>query len=176
MQYSVELFFNVEADAAVKKAWWGLAATAESEYMLHNGIGPHIALAITSEKPDLKRLTERLAKLAGSIEAENLKPAGIVCFTPESPVISIEFVKNAFLKKLHSQVLKVFAELGVANDPYYEGLRWRPHCTLARQFPPARRKQVMDVARTFEWKNPFRPARLALISYPPTIFLWSVNL
>jgi len=168
MRYGIELHFDKVSTSVVKEVWSQLAVVSQSDYMVSNGIYPHISLAVLDNISEPEQLREMLEVLSQEILPEPLKDTGIAYFESQKPVVYLGFTKGGFLSSIHAGVEGVLETLGVTNHEYYQQNTWTPHCTLGMEFGAEKLDAVVSMAKTIEWNVPFCVDEIRLTAYSPT--------
>lgn len=175
MPWSIELFFEPAANTILQAAWRTLAGPAGSDYVLQNGVHPHVALAVFDELPagaGADAFTAALSAFALQCRPPVMRVKGVGRF-PASRVIYLGIAREPALLRLHSEVTALLSAHDRTAHTYYRADRWVPHCTLAQQVPPDRLDRLERIARDHPWPTTLRADRLALVSFPPTRVVWS---
>ena len=170
MPYSVELFFDPVTSQAVGAAWRDLALPARGDYMVRNGVYPHVALAVLEDGVDVARLRAALSDLAERLPSLSLEFQKVGCFPNTAGAVYLGFEKNAALGVAHSQVAMVLEQVGLTNHELYRADMWVPHCTLA-MYCQNHCEEVSGAAGQRDWNLPFIAEKLALVQHPPTALL-----
>jgi len=170
MLFSIELCFDDETAEGVRRCWQNLANTAESDYMEVHGIYPHVALSVFDADND--SLAEAVfEECRGRIDPFRLDPCGIGSFSEETAVVFIGFAASPSLLSAHEATARALSKMGIDAHSYYRRENWRPHCTLAMNFPRSHLAKAQAMASTFDLNLPYRISDLALVSFPPTRLL-----
>lgn len=134
--------------------------------MLQNGVYPHVALAVMeSLNPELEK---DLIQIAEVLSPFPLSPSDIASFQTDPTVVYSGFKRIGALEKVHVDVLQAMAKACVKCHDYYTVERWKPHCTLAMQFPLALAKQTIEAAKAQIPTLPYVVESMGVIMYPPT--------
>jgi 2'-5' RNA ligase len=169
MPLSLELLFDKKTSSAIAKAWALLAPVAASDYVLQNGVHPHVALVVVEVCSSQEALAQATAAVAETAHPIRLTMSGISSFSGSEAVAYVGFEKSPDLVALHERATTAVSQLGLCNHVHYRPRNWVPHCTLAQQVAPSRLQGVLTAAATFSWALPFQVHRLALVEYPPTM-------
>ncbi len=170
MLFSIELLFDDETAEGLRRCWRSLATVAESDYMLSHGVYPHVSLSVF-EADDPSMAEEAFAGCAGKIVSFQLEARGVGSFSEEREVVFIGFSLSERLFSAHEVCAQSLSKLGIVPFPYYRKDAWKPHCTLAMNFPSSRQKEVQAAASACELHLPYRVSDLALVAFPPTRLL-----
>ena len=173
MPYAIEILLDEVSASMVREVWSRLAEVAGGDYILRNGVYPHVAIAVLDDLGEPVRLQDMLGSLAQGVQPASLRQTGIAYFQSQRPVVYLGFARTGFLERLHAQVQVVLTSHGLSNNEYYQWNQWQPHCTLAMEFEAENLEAVAATAKAVEWNVPFRAAALGMIEYPPTKLTWS---
>lgn len=156
ISHTLELFFDAEADAAVRDLWRRLdeAGVPSMATRGHRGHRPHVTLAMAGTIPPAARrsLRDELATL--SIPDLWLYTLGT--FPGEESVLLLGAVVDTELLAVHTAVHDALA--GRVREPsaYYFPGAWVPHCTLAQGITPS------QLSTGFAALQPTTPIRAAV--------------
>jgi 2'-5' RNA ligase superfamily len=131
MAHAIEMFFDEQADAAVRALWQqlataGLPSLATRTHRRHR---PHVSLTVT-ESLDQADLAPVRSALAGPLPAVLLD--ALATFPGSEGALFLATVVTADLLTLHTRVHQALSGQPVTHWPYYLPGRWVPHCTLAQ--------------------------------------------
>lgn len=137
MAHSVELFFDSEADEAVRSLWQGLerAGVPSLASRTHRRHRPHVTFAMAGSIP--QRTVEALRRDLAPLALPNLWLYTLGTFPTRENALWLGAVVDAELLAVHSAVHDVLA--GAVKQPFafYLPGSWIPHCTLAQDLTPA---------------------------------------
>jgi 2'-5' RNA ligase len=134
MPYAVELYFNPQAETAVRHIWQTFAAAGRLSPMLESGYRPHVSLAVyDSEELNIVELQEALFAYAGELAPFPLQLSHIGIFPAAEGVLYLGVSVTQELLDFHARFHNAVASLVPVLRPYYQVGRWVPHCTLAYQ-------------------------------------------
>jgi hypothetical protein len=170
MPYSIELFFDDATSTAISAAWKAMADVTESAYMVRNGVRPHIALAVMESFDD--RICGPLTALAGETSAFSVAMSGVESFGTDPWVVFVGFACHGRLDAVHRRVQAVLSDLHSECHPHYTVGRWKPHCTLAMEFPKCRLSEAIAGTATMNLRLPYIVRYLGIVEYPPTRITW----
>lgn len=129
--YAIELFFDEQADTAVRRLWHRLAASGlpSLETLGHGRHRPHVSLTVLETAPppavvDVRRLPALRFSTLGTFDGGG----GVLFLAP---------VVTAPLLAVHARLDDVLREQGIVRWPHYLPGSWVPHCTLAMNLTPA---------------------------------------
>ena len=173
MPFSIELFFDDKTSEAVRNAWHVLKDVCGSDYMIQNGVYPHVSLSVF-EAEDAAQAQRVFARCAKNIIPFHLTPSGIDCFLGEK-VVFMGFDLDAALVAAHDEITRALNDENLVSNPYYRRHAWRPHCTLAMQIDPNHAEKTVATAAVLSWDWPYQAEAMALVSFPPTRLLLSTS-
>lgn len=130
MPYAVEMFFDKESDAQIRKIWRSLKESGISSWMEDSGSVPHVTLSVFGEL-DADEADRRLASFAEKVSGFPLVFASIGAFPTDEGVLFLAPVVTGELLRVHNAFHDFFADLREYQWPYYLPDSWVPHCTLA---------------------------------------------
>jgi 2'-5' RNA ligase len=137
MAHALELFFDAEADAAVRALWRRLDAAGVPSLAghTHRRHRPHVSLAVAGTIPTRTRETLR-ADLA-LLWPPSLWLYTLGTFPTEQNALFLGAVVDTELLAVHSAAHDTLA--GAVRQPwaYYLPGAWVPHCTLAEDLTAA---------------------------------------
>ena len=157
MPFSIELRFDPTSEDRIRRIWENAAIWHGSNYLLENGVIPHVALLVGDSR--LKDVFAKLEAPSGVIflSGTGFFGEGEVAFLPAEIPESI----RGFQRAAHQIAL----DAGAAPDPHYAPEVWIPHCTIAmncrnRRGEPFANHEIMATIH-----------RLILVEYPPTMLV-----
>jgi 2'-5' RNA ligase len=166
MPYSVELFFDPVTSDAIQAMWKGLASVTGSDYMVKNGVYPHVALTVMeSNCPELEKFVSEIALKTQPISME---PTKIDSFHASPDVVFLGMKKDEKLMKLHADVYGVVERYGLKCQEYYTPEKWIPHCTLAMEFDPKFTSAAIKKAASELINLHLFATSIGIVSFPPT--------
>ena len=129
--YAITIGFDNDTTKTIQGVINRIAETANNDYMISNGIEPHITIgAFMAEKE--KPIIEILDIVAEELRAEKVLFEGIESFSPN--VVYISPRKNDYLSSLNQMINeKLLGLFAAADHEYYMPQNWVPHCALAVQ-------------------------------------------
>ncbi|MUL74726.1 2'-5' RNA ligase family protein [Mycolicibacterium sp. CBMA 226] len=142
MVHSVELLFDLDTEAVIRRAWdalrdAGIAAQPPAAR-------PHTTLVVADEIDDA--VLPELAALAGRFPFQARIGAALV-FGRTAAILTRLVVPSAELLDLHADVCRRSApHLRPGPMPHTEPGDWTPHVTLARRVPPDRLARALGMA------------------------------
>nr|WP_209707927.1 2'-5' RNA ligase family protein [Crossiella equi] len=153
---ALELFFDPEADTAVRGLWRALesAGVPSLATLGHRRHQPHISLALAASIPARTRAELRgdLALLA----MPGLWLHNVGAFATSENVLMLAAVVDAELLAVHSAVHDVLAGKVKHPSAYYLPGSWVPHCTLAQGVTTA------ELTAGFAAVQPYEPIRASV--------------
>jgi hypothetical protein len=131
MAHAIEMFFDGQADAEVRRIWQALAGAGLPSLAIrtHRRHRPHVSLTVC-DSPDGADLTRLRAVLAGRHPVLRLYVLGT--FPGSGGVLFLGVPVTTSLVALHAQVHEALAGQPVTHWPYYLPGNWVPHCGLAQ--------------------------------------------
>jgi len=161
MPYSIEFRFNEEAENLIKKIWKDASVFYGTNYLLENGVIPHVALLVGNKR--LKRVFHSLEVPRGKFEFNKINFFASGKITYLGSCISSEIV--AYHKKLYDLACSCECEI----DSYYAPTKWVPHLTVAQDCTQnlMKRQEMPNLSATIK--------SIILVCYPPTQVLAETN-
>lgn len=138
MVHSVELLFDPDTDAAVRRIWDDLDAAGIRSQSANRSPSnrPHVTLTVAEEMAD--GVDEALRPLLGMLPFDGLIGAPML-FGARALILVRLLVPSAPLLDLHREVDRVCRpHIPGAALPHTAPGQWTPHVTLARRVPPER--------------------------------------
>lgn len=136
MVHSVELLFDPDTDAAVRRIWDDLSAAGVRSQAANRSPSnrPHVTLTVAEDMAD--GVDEALRPLLGMLPFDGLIGAPML-FGARALVLVRLLVPSAPLLDLHREVDRVCRPfVDGAPLPHTAAGQWTPHVTLARRVPP----------------------------------------
>lgn len=132
MANALEMFFDDDAEAAVRDLWRtldsiGVPSLATKTHRKHR---PHVTLAVAGSVPAGTR--KQLRSEFSLLSIPDLWLYTLGTFPGEEPVLLIGAVVDTELLAVHSAVHDVLAGKVTNPSAYYFPGGWVPHCTLAQ--------------------------------------------
>jgi 2'-5' RNA ligase len=151
--HALELFFDDEADTAVRALWHrlelgGVPSMASRTHRRHR---PHVTFALAGSIPRPAR--EALRRDLSLLALPNLWLYTLATFPTTENALWLGAVADTELLAVHSAVHDVLA--GRVREPsaYYLPGAWVPHCALAQGVTP------VELATGFATLHPVQPIR-----------------
>jgi hypothetical protein len=157
MPYSIEVRFDQQTESKILSIWQDAARFYGSDYILKNGVIPHIALLVGDSQ--LEKIFPKVEVPSGLIRL-----SGILFFA-DGLVSYLKAEVPQSIIDLQKLIYQLALESGSVIDSNYSLEHWIPHCTIAQNCT-SHQKQVMR-SYTFE----ARIKSLILVQYSPTILL-----
>lgn len=126
MSYSIELYMDKEASAAITKIHSILEKNGIS---IDEGMEPHVSLCIYGNLP-IEKFKDELRLFARKIEPFEVSFFSIDAFKTEKPVIFLAPKITPELLDAHLQFHDNFSKYSNSVYEYYKPKVWIPHCTL----------------------------------------------
>lgn len=137
MAYAIELFFDKQADTAVRRLWHRLAASGlpSLETLGHCRHRPHVTLTVleTAQLPAVPDVEDLLDVRRVPL----LRFSALGTFGDGGGVLFLAPVVTAPLLAVHARLNDVLQEQGIVQWTHYLPGSWVPHCTLAMDLTPA---------------------------------------
>jgi len=157
MPYSIELRFDESAEAEIKQVWKKAAKFFGTDYLLQNGVIPHIALLVGDET--LAGVYDQLMPPVANIELDGLQ------FFAAGDVAYLSAKVGTLILKWHQAIYELAMEANCPIDAFYTPAKWIPHCTVAQGC-------TLNKMKPFSTDKISAPiASLILVKYPPTRLL-----
>lgn len=142
MVHSVELLFDLDTEAVIRRAWDDLRAagiTAQPP-----AARPHTTLTVADQIDDA--VLPVLAGLSGRFPF-GVRIGAALVFGRSAGILARLVVPSAELLDLHAEVCRLSApHLRPGPMPHTEPGDWTPHVTLARRVPPDRLARALGIA------------------------------
>jgi len=149
--HAIEMFFDDEADAAVRRLWRRLADAGlpSLETRSHRRHRPHVSLTVT-ESVDAADLAPLKSVLAG--RRPTLSLYSLAVFPGGGGVILLAVPVTAELLSFHAEVHRSLTGQPVEHWSHYLPGHWVPHCTLAQDeaMTPAEAGRAITVLDGYE--------------------------
>ncbi len=130
MGFAVELYFNPELEAALRRLRERLTRAGVTPTLDALGDRPHVSLAVFDDV-DVARLTPELAAFAAQTPAFPVAFASVGAFPTAEGVVFLAPVMTETLMQVHRDFHRRLAALGIPCNPYYAPDAWVPHSTIA---------------------------------------------
>jgi 2'-5' RNA ligase len=136
MAHSVELFFDGEADGAVRSLWRRLeqAGVPSLASRTHRRHRPHVTFAMAASIPP--RTVQALRRDLRPLSLPNLWLYTLGTFPTRENGLWLGAVVDAELLAVHSAVHDVLAGAVKHPSAFYLPGSWIPHCALAQELTP----------------------------------------
>jgi hypothetical protein len=154
--HALELFFDAEADAAVRALWQrlelgGVPSMASRTHRRHR---PQVTFAMAGSIPRPAR--DALRKDLSRLALPNLWLYTLAAFPTTENALLLGAVVDTELLAVHSAVHDVLAGRVRQPSAYYLPGAWIPHCALAQGITP------VELATGFAALHPVQPVRAAV--------------
>lgn len=136
MVHSVEVLFDRDTDAAVRRIWEGLSGAGIRSQAANSSPTnrPHVTLTVAEDMA--AGVNDALRVLLDMLPFDGLIGAPML-FGARSLILVRSFVPSAPLLELHREADRVCRPyLAGAPLPHTAPGQWTPHVTLARRVPP----------------------------------------
>ena len=138
MAYALEIFFDAQTDAAIRRLWDQLERAGVPTLLTasHQRHDPHVTLAVGEERP---KVGDDLVSALKPLPGRTLDFPVLGLFPGDAAVLFLGAKVTAPLLAAHANVhaaIEGANELGVTGDAdkmgaLYKPGAWVPHCTLA---------------------------------------------
>lgn len=156
MAHALEMFFDDDADAAIRALWQRLdnAGVPSLAVRSHRRHRPHVSLAVAGAVP--VRTRDALRAELALLTLPSLWLYSLGTFLTEQNVLFLGAVVDAELLAVHSAAHDVLA--GRTSQPWalYLPGAWVPHCTLAQDLTAG------QLAAGFTALHPVTPVRATI--------------
>ncbi|RCW40152.1 2'-5' RNA ligase superfamily protein [Halopolyspora algeriensis] len=156
MAQALDLFFDAEADAAVRALWQRLddAGIPSMAARTHRRHRPHVTLAMGASIPPSARKAVRTELEALSLPDLWLYTLGT--FPAEESVLLLGAITDTEILAVHSAAHDALTGKVTQPSAYYLPGAWIPHCTLARGITRS------ELSAGFAALHPAEPVRAAV--------------
>ncbi len=131
MGYAIELFYDDEAEQAVRKVWDGIGTALGKRSLSELGARPHVSLAVYGDDLDTTGFPEQLLEFARSIDPFDFTLSSLGTFPGQERVVFLAPVVTRRLLTVHARFHEVFSKHDNVGMGYYLPGNWVPHCTVA---------------------------------------------
>lgn len=146
MPLAIELFFDAQADAAVRSLWTALAREGVCDAMVTSQARPHVSLSVFDDlkESELTRILARFVaahpKIFLNLAAQGRFPQSEVTFLAPKPSIKLLSMQQW----LHTELVRA----GAVVSPHYLPSAWVPHCTLTTRASAAATEKLTRILDT----------------------------
>ena len=132
MPYAVELFFDPQAETAVRATWQALHQAGLPTPSDPAAARPHVSLGVfDNDQLSEQALGQILTNFARKIKAIPLLMQNVGIFPTAESVLFLGVTVTQELLELHTTFQTAFAADISDLRPYYQTGKWVPHCTLS---------------------------------------------
>ena len=150
MGYAIEMYFDDEADRAIRTIWQQLIEAGIFCFPSIVNARPHVSLAVF-EQVDPALLAPLIERYVATFAPLSLQFSSVGSFPGSEGVVFLAPVVSQTLLTRHAELHAQLSQIeGVQRDYYLPG-RWVPHCTLAINLPPAQIPHAFEVVRECDW-------------------------
>ena len=176
MGYAIELFYDDEAEQAVRDIWDGIAAELGKTSLSDHGARPHVSLAVYTDDLDMTGVQENLLKFAQSIDPFDFCLRSLSAFTRQEGVVYLAPVVTEQLLSVHERFHEAFAQHKDSVVAHYQPGNWIPHCTVAIDLVPAEIQKAVGYCREAFTPISGRFQEIGLIEFRPVKELFTCKL
>jgi len=145
MPYAIEMFFDEDSDAGIRRIWRQLAEENVAPHLAGCGSRPHVSLAVY-EKLDRAAAEPRLKSFADNLAPFPVMMWNLGLFSSPAVVFYAPQVTQELLA-LHTRFHDHFKDVGEGPAEYYLPGRWVPHCALAVHVEPEQFSRVVEICQ-----------------------------
>jgi len=175
MPYAVELFFNTECEAAIRRIWHDLADAGVESTMLDIRSRPHLTLAVF-EEVQLDEMCGGLDHFGRDISPFPVFFSSVGFFPTERGIVFLAAGATPTLLETHAGFYRRFGDLGSGAWRIYLPGRWVPHSTLATDVADELVPKAVSVARRAALPIEGTVRELAVVSFRPVDYLYTCPL
>ncbi len=154
MPHSIELRFDEATESEIKTLWDFAADFYCTDYVLRNGIIPHVALLVGND--NLQNVFDELSPPIGDVRLHGLG------FFSGGEVAYLHAKIDDQLASYHRLTYDAALQADCAIYEYYVPNQWIPHCTIA-QYCTMNKQVTFPVVEILAGIK-----SLILVEYPPT--------
>lgn len=165
MAYAVELYFDPEADARVRRIWSAIADAGLPQPMLNDVFSPHVTLGVCDQL-DLSTFARPLQEFCATTTPLPMALDHIGIFNTTEGVIFFAPTVTQALLELHIKFHDLFAQFAqYASNRwrYYLPGVWAPHCTLAFKLDANQLGQALRIAMQVQLPITLEARRLCIV-------------
>ncbi|VFQ44822.1 2'-5' RNA ligase family protein [Desulfoluna butyratoxydans] len=146
MGYSIELYFDPDFEAAIRRVWDVLAASGVPSVLQQIGGRPHLSLAVLSSIDEAVILGLAKAYAKECFRFPITFPA-ISLIPGEQHTVILSPVPNRPLLDMQQRLYSLLD--GCAHPPFHRYIpgRWLPHCTLSKELSGPDAMKTMELCR-----------------------------
>ena len=173
MPFAVELYFDEESDAAVRKLWRALS-DAGVPSLDGTPYRPHVSLSVCDEVsvPEFDGL---LKDWVPSLPRVTLELSHLGRF-PETQVVFLGVAPTKELVEAQEACHLLLNRISHSVWDHYKPGQWVPHCTLGMPIPDESVSVALEVSRAFELPIPATTVEVGLVEVPSGDILGSYSL
>jgi 2'-5' RNA ligase len=166
MPYAIELYFDPDAERAIREFRQSLIGLGIPATLDQPGGRPHISLALVAEL-NADQMSAALRDFSQTVDSFPITLAGINSFPGNEGVIFLAPAVTQPLLTTHARFHQLLAGEHLTSNGYYVPAQWTPHCTVAYGVAPNLIPPIVERAR-----KAFQPIRgilceIGLIFYLP---------
>lgn len=167
MPMAIELFFDQDSDATIRRIWADLAAAGLPSTMLESRASrPHISI-LASRNSDTAAVAATLADLAAVTQPFEAQLDAVGFFNSPEGVAFLSVTPNQMLLKLHQECFERCGHaMGALWEHYLPG-KLAYHCTLTQGLKPDQASRVLELACRQKFPVRVKILKIGLMSFPP---------
>ena len=177
MPYAVELFFDHQTDALIRKVWADVSREiGQPDTMTIKGSRPHLALAVFENSGDLGKVLHSVEEYARSQRSFGIRLDSIGTFSGPEGAVFLGATPGTLLLEAHAHSHSGLT--GLMQDPrsYYEVGKLTFHCTLCMGLSDDLLGRALIAARQLSLPIVGRVESVGLVKFPKTEFLGEFSL
>ncbi len=167
MGYAIVLFYDEEADQAVRKVWDGIGVKLGKPSLSDLGARPHISLAVYTDDLDTTGFPGQLHEFAQSINPFDFCLSSVSVFTRQDGVVFLAPVVTRQLLAVQERFHEAFSQNKDSVVAHYQPGNWIPHCTVAIDLAPAEILEAVGYCREVFQPVKGRFQEIGLIEFRP---------
>lgn len=167
MGLAIELYFDAEAEQAVRQLRQRLTDNGVPPTLDLLGDRPHISLAglPDHDAAPVIPIVEALATIAPF----DLKLDGIGLFPTTEGVLFLAPTPTSALLDAHQRLYSALTHAHIAINPYYTPGSWIPHCTIASDLTPDELLHAVAICREAFTTIALTCRELGIIRFRPSV-------
>jgi len=175
MPYAVEMFFNSECEAAIRRIWHDLADNGVESVLLDIRSRPHLTLGVFSGL-QLDEMCDGLEGYAREIAPFPVSFSSIGVFAIERGIVFLAAGATPTLLEVHNTFYRRFGDFGSGAWRIYLPGRWVPHSTIATDVSEELVPKAVAVARKAAFPIEGTVRELAVVKFQPVDYVFTCPL